>query len=152
VKERARGFTLIELMIVVAIIGILAAVAVPKFADMVRKSHEGSTKGNLGALRSVLSIYYADNEAWYPTGSYSSNSTVLTSLVPKYIKEIPKARAANYHAASDRVFNHTYTIQTHWHDQVGWMYDGYTTRDKLWGELWVSCNHTDSKGTVWSEY
>jgi prepilin-type N-terminal cleavage/methylation domain-containing protein len=59
------GFTLIELMIVVAIIGILASIAIPKFADLIRKSKEGATKGNLGSLRSALSIYYGDMEGTY---------------------------------------------------------------------------------------
>ena len=39
-----KRFTLIELMIVVAIIGILAAIAIPKFAQMLEKSREGATK------------------------------------------------------------------------------------------------------------
>ena len=66
-KKSNKGFTLIELMIVVAIIGILAAVAMPRFADLVRKSNEGACKGTLGAIRSALSIYYADNEGIWPT-------------------------------------------------------------------------------------
>ncbi len=61
-----KGFTLIELMIVVAIIGILAAIAIPKFAELIRKSNEGASKGNLGAIRSALSIYYGDLEGTYP--------------------------------------------------------------------------------------
>jgi prepilin-type N-terminal cleavage/methylation domain-containing protein len=56
VRNKQKGFTMIELMIVVAIIGILAAIALPKFADMIEKSREGSTKGNIGALKSANSI------------------------------------------------------------------------------------------------
>ncbi|MBI3565196.1 MAG: prepilin-type N-terminal cleavage/methylation domain-containing protein, partial [Elusimicrobia bacterium] len=65
-KKNKKGFTLIELMIVVAIIGILAAIAIPKFAELIRKSGEGASKGNLGSIRSALSIYYGDMEGTYP--------------------------------------------------------------------------------------
>jgi type II secretory pathway pseudopilin PulG len=50
-------------MLVVAIIGILAAIAIPQFSNMTTKSKEGATKGNLGALRSALQIYFGDNES-----------------------------------------------------------------------------------------
>ena len=71
------GFTLIELMIVVAIIGILAAAALPRFADLISKSHEAKAKGNLAALRSTLRIYYGYTEGESPTG--------LNGLVPDFI-------------------------------------------------------------------
>lgn len=61
-----KAFTLVELMIVVAIIGILAGIAVPRYMNFVRRSREASTKGNLGAVRSALSIYYSDTEGIFP--------------------------------------------------------------------------------------
>ena len=72
-KKSVKGFTLIELMIVVAIIGILAAIAIPKFADLVTKSKESAVKGSLGSVRSAISIYYSDTEGVFPaTGSLAT--------------------------------------------------------------------------------
>src|SRR5687767_666734 len=73
--KKSKGFKLIELMIVVAINGILAAVAIPKFADLVTKSKEASVKGGLGAIRSAVSIYYGDLEGAYPTNLFAGLAT-----------------------------------------------------------------------------
>src|SRR5438876_89841 len=66
------GFTLLELMIVIAIMGVIGAIAVPKFSTMLAKSNEGSSKGNLGALRSILSIYYSNTEGQFPSDGTAS--------------------------------------------------------------------------------
>ena len=54
-----RGMTLIEIMIVLAIVGLLVAVAVPKYGNLLEKANLGATLGNLSSLRSSVSIYYA---------------------------------------------------------------------------------------------
>jgi prepilin-type N-terminal cleavage/methylation domain-containing protein len=53
------GFTLIELIIVASILGILAAIAIPKYADAIEKANLGATLGNLATLRSAVSMYYS---------------------------------------------------------------------------------------------
>ena len=76
-----KGFTLLELMIVISIISILVTLAQPMFRTAVKKSKEAALRENLFNIRNVLDQYYADN------GSYPSS---LDDLVTKgYIRSIP---------------------------------------------------------------
>ena len=138
-----KGFTLIELMIVVAIIGILAAIAIPKFAELIRKSSEGASKGNLGALRSALSIYYGDMEGQYP-----SNVAALT-IGGKYITALPLAKAPNYHSDGNAVV--LLAAQATPNDAGSWWYNEQTTNANV-GNVLVNCTHTDTKGSIWTTY
>ncbi len=64
-----RGFTLIELLIVVVIIGILAAIAIPKFASTKERSYVAKMKSDLRNLATSQEGYFGDNGAGYYAGA-----------------------------------------------------------------------------------
>jgi len=83
VRQRSarRGFTLLELIIVVAVIGILAAIAMPAMRDVPRRAAESVLKTDLLAFREVIDQYYADKGSYPPS---------LEALVEEnYLRRIP---------------------------------------------------------------
>ena len=70
VNLTATGFTLIELVMVIAIIGILASLAVPKFLNLSGAAKESATRAGLGSVRSVLAVRYAASATGGATASY----------------------------------------------------------------------------------
>ena len=140
--RQAEGFTLIELMIVVAVIGILAMIAIPKMADLIRKGNEAATNGALGAVRSAIHIYFLDNDELYP-------SNIEVMLVPgnKYYRGGRPLAYTIQHGKSS-VVNQLAALDPN-ADTGDW---GYVSSGTDRGDFWVECLHTDMKAKVWSQY
>lgn len=153
---RARGFTLIELMLVVAIIGLLAAISIPKFADLVRKSKEANVIGQLGAMRSALSIYYADNEGIYPSGPAGGNITYLQASLTtngKYLESFPPVEVPVHHGRSFSVdaipTDDPYAADPTCNGEFVYV---SLPSSPGWGKVMIECYHTDAKSRTWSNY
>ncbi len=74
VRKARRGFTLIELMVVVIIVGILAAVAVPIYRANIKKAMASEGAALLGAVLTAQKVYYAENNT-YTTSKTALNVT-----------------------------------------------------------------------------
>lgn len=71
-RRRPEGFTLIELMITVAVVAILAAVAYPSYADYVRRGRIPEATANLQATQGRMEQWFQDAKTYYATGSTSA--------------------------------------------------------------------------------
>jgi uncharacterized RDD family membrane protein YckC len=123
--------------------GMLAAIAIPRFAQMLEKSREGSTKGNLGALKKAIAIYQADQGKW--------PQDLEKDMVGKYIDIIPPVKATGAFVANGKSpAGNQITLgakgQVPTESGSGWLYDGSL------GKVYVNSTVKDSKGVPYSFY
>lgn len=89
-----KGFTLIELMIVIAILGILAAVAIPNFLNARGKAQDAAALSTLEAMKTSMEMYAADNGVYPVKTSVSELQTALGDNWPSNIKTDTAATGA----------------------------------------------------------
>jgi len=126
-KLKKRGFTLVEIILVIVLIGIMAAIIVPKFAGQTDKAKIAATKANIETLRSAIRIYQGNNDGALPSA--------LSDLVTTYIKAIPEEAitpSSNVRNSND--------------GNGGWVYVSSS------GEVSVNLSGDDSDGDAYSSY
>ncbi len=100
----------------VAVLGAVAGITYPKFQKAIYESREGRTKTSLGDLRGALAIYYSDNFGLYPSDEGTPETRLSSSIVPKYLKEMPAVDLKHLYA--DRMS----TVQDRFDNRGDWMY------------------------------
>ena len=81
--KNIKGFTLVEIMIVVAIIGLLAAIAIPNFVQARKKAQQSSCMANLKQITGATSLWALD------AGQGDTVVVAMGNLVPTYIRNTP---------------------------------------------------------------
>jgi uncharacterized RDD family membrane protein YckC/type II secretory pathway pseudopilin PulG len=144
-----RKACVILLAFVPAIIGGLAAVAVPRFNEMTAMAREGSVKAALGSVRAAGANYFASNSANYPAQ--------LTDLVPKNLTQMPSLQLRDHPETSEVVSYDASVCSGAGVDPAklkdtgkwGYVADSSAT---CHGAIFIDCTHTDSKQKQWASY
>ncbi len=140
-KQIKKAFTLIEILIVVVILGILAAIVVPQFTSATQDSQAGNLKTQLGTLQRQTELYYAKTNA-YPdfAGEGWGIPTDATSMIGgSFIKEAPKNPAGPLTDAQRSLITISNAAGTHGAASFGWVWQtGATGSGTIQNNIYAS--------------
>jgi len=149
-KIRIGGFTLVELMIVVAVMSLLAALAIPKMSDLIIRGKESGSRRALSYMRSAISIYYSDNEGKFPTNLETALTTNGGYMNRVLRAELPRNKNFGGHGSNEGV------------SQVASQFAGDSVDDDAGNNVWIysstggdiriNCSHWDARNFIWSTW
>ena len=123
-----RGFTLVEILIVVVILGILASIVVPQFASATEQAQHVATLDQLNKLRKALALYYVRSNSVYPT-VVAGEGTWGELLAQNYMREPPVNTWIGTGNSKTIVFGNA--ADPSWQTTHGWIFDPAT------GNVWA---------------
>ena len=159
-NARKRGFSLLELVIVVVIIGIIAAIAIPRMSRGTAGALDSALKQDLAVLRNAIELFSAEHDGSFPTLAKITNqltlysdSTITSDPVAArdkdhpfgpYLREVPKLPVGSANKGKD-TFTSQLPVGT---GDGGWYYNEAT------GEIRANCPDTevDQLGNKWNSY
>ena len=109
--SRSQGFTLIELMIVVAIVGILASIAYPSYQEQVRKGNRAECTGALISLASAMERYFTTNSTYLGAATGGANTGAPAATTFQTTQCPVDGGAATYNLTISAATATTYTLQ-----------------------------------------
>ena len=144
-KLNKKGFTLIELMIVIAIIAILAAILVPNFVKARAQGQLTACKSNLKNIGTAMEMYASDHNGRYISGTTLAGSDLTTQGYMKVVPTCPVTNNSPYTYASHENPDYSYLVcDCGHHEQAGMKSVGYPQFDSIMGLVAPGSDDTTS--------